>query len=145
LSVAPCHNAANPWQGEFRTGWFDAVTAQYALEVVGGVDILGITNLDRLESQPSLQATYAYEATDQLRDGRIPMVSGDLDTLRVRTAELAQAVPQYAPMPPLSEGQDGAVVRHADALGELMSRRVDLISTHAGARKTYRSAAAAKA
>lgn len=40
------HNAFNDWQGRVRYGWFDAVLARYALDVMGGVDALALTHLD---------------------------------------------------------------------------------------------------
>lgn len=42
------HNRPNEWQEGFRSGWLDLVTLRYALEVVGGVDELAVTNVDRL-------------------------------------------------------------------------------------------------
>jgi adenylosuccinate synthase len=55
-SLAPLlpepHNTAAGWQGMFRVGSFDAVMARYALSVVGGVDGLAITHLDRLSVLP---------------------------------------------------------------------------------------------
>ena len=42
------HNDDRGWQGRFRTGWFDAVAARYALAVAGPVDGLALTHLDRL-------------------------------------------------------------------------------------------------
>ena len=47
------HNGAGGWQGAFRVGWFDEVLARYALSVVGGIDSLAITNLDRFAAIPS--------------------------------------------------------------------------------------------
>lgn len=42
------HNTYTVWQGGFRVGHFDLVAAQYALDVIGGVDALTITHLDRM-------------------------------------------------------------------------------------------------
>lgn len=42
------HNALGPWQGTFRSGALDLVALRYAIEVVGGVDALSITHLDRI-------------------------------------------------------------------------------------------------
>lgn len=46
------HNKHGEWQQGFRSGYFDMVTTEYALEVLGevdgGVDGLVITNVDRL-------------------------------------------------------------------------------------------------
>lgn len=40
------HNRNGEWQGPVRYGWFDAVLARYALDVVGGVDSLALTHAD---------------------------------------------------------------------------------------------------
>lgn len=60
------HNRTGEWQGSFRSGAFDLVTARYALEVVGGVDGLVITNLDRLalaERAESIPVAVTYRET----------------------------------------------------------------------------------
>lgn len=55
------HNIWNQWQGHFRIGWFDLVTARYALEVSRGVDSLAITNIDRFSGFPELKIALSYE------------------------------------------------------------------------------------
>ena len=42
------HNRMGEWQGRFRSGALDLVALRYALDVIGGVDSLVMTNLDRL-------------------------------------------------------------------------------------------------
>jgi adenylosuccinate synthase len=42
------NNKYNQWQGAVRYGWFDAVLARYALDLVGRVDFLFLTHLDIL-------------------------------------------------------------------------------------------------
>ena len=42
------HNQHNEWQGGVRYGWFDAILAQYALNVIGKVDTLLVTHMDVL-------------------------------------------------------------------------------------------------
>jgi adenylosuccinate synthase len=44
------HNAADGWQGAFRTGPLDLVLLRYAIEVCGGIDGLAITCLDRVDA-----------------------------------------------------------------------------------------------
>jgi adenylosuccinate synthase len=46
LDLPDPHNPANPWQGPFRVGHFDAIAHRYALDVCGGVDALALTHLD---------------------------------------------------------------------------------------------------
>ncbi len=52
LSLPEAHNHDNPWQGPFRTGWFDAVATRYALRILGGVDGLALNHLDQLKALP---------------------------------------------------------------------------------------------
>ncbi len=58
------HNGAAGFQGAFRVGWFDVVAARYALRVVGGVDWLAITNLDRLAGLARVKVCTAYASDD---------------------------------------------------------------------------------
>jgi adenylosuccinate synthase len=64
LVLEPCDNKTNQWQGNFRLGWFDCVAAKYALELVGGVDILAITNLDRMFNLSPVKICTSYQ-TDE--------------------------------------------------------------------------------
>lgn len=52
------HNQWGRFQEGFRLGHFDAVLARYALEVIGGVDELAITNLDKLGPLPRFCSSY---------------------------------------------------------------------------------------
>jgi adenylosuccinate synthase len=62
------HNGWGEWQGNFRSGALDLVATRYALEVLGGIDGLVITNLDRLELAPDrLRVAVAYEGADDPR------------------------------------------------------------------------------
>lgn len=54
------HNVLNVWQETFRIGWFDAVTARYALRVLGGIDALVITNIDRIAGVKTWRIAHAY-------------------------------------------------------------------------------------
>ena len=47
-SIQDAHNADNRWQQAFRVGYLDLVALRYALRVIGKVDGLVITNLDRI-------------------------------------------------------------------------------------------------
>lgn len=50
--LAKEHNGHGIWQGNFRVGYFDAVSARYALECVGGVDEIALTHLDKTSFLP---------------------------------------------------------------------------------------------
>ncbi|MBL8633853.1 MAG: adenylosuccinate synthetase [Myxococcales bacterium] len=73
------HNRNNPWQGPMRVGWFDAVAMRYALAVVGGVDRLAISCLDRLVQRGPLKLCRAYRYQGP--------AATDLDDLFVRSSD----------------------------------------------------------
>ena len=138
LPVAPCHNALNPWQGSFRTGWFDAVTTRYALEVVGSVDFLALTNLDRLICLDGLQAATTYQQNAHFPNGEIALRPLDMEVSRQRTDALFQAIPEYAPLPSIPSDCPEALFRYSDAIAALIGRDVDLISAGPDQHKLYR-------
>ena len=142
LTVAPCHNAANLWQGDFRTGWFDSVTARYALEVVGGVDLLCLTNLDRLIGLNGLKAAVAYQQDDYFPNGRIAPHSPnqmDQEASRQRTNAMLHARPEYQPIQPIRNACPNEFFRYADAIAELIGHDIDLLSAQPDHHKLYRS------
>lgn len=53
-------NGTNDWQQGFRVGWLDLVMLRYALEVVGPLDYLALTCLDRLSALPTAQICRRY-------------------------------------------------------------------------------------
>lgn len=56
------HNALGPWQGTFRTGWFDFPLARYAIRANGTKpDKLVLTCLDRLPKQPGAIRSYVKD------------------------------------------------------------------------------------
>lgn len=55
------HNTKNCWQGKFRIGWFDMVALRYALQCVGKVDGLVVTNLDKIKNFSRLKICVAYD------------------------------------------------------------------------------------
>lgn len=65
------HNRRNEWQGPVRYGWFDAVLARYALELVGGVDTLAVTHLDAVPRMPACKACCAYYLDPRARDSEL--------------------------------------------------------------------------
>lgn len=62
------HNGDDGWQKHFRVGWFDLVAIKYALEVVGKIDGLAVTHLDRTADLSSLPICIAYRAPDMPLD-----------------------------------------------------------------------------
>jgi adenylosuccinate synthase len=107
-AVPDAHNGEHPWQGRFRLGWFDGVLARYALRVVGGVDTLVVTNLDRLAARMARVAS-TYE---QMAD----LAAGDRDAT---TRALFAARPRYT---------ECAAASLPDAIAHVAGRRVDVVS-----------------
>lgn len=60
-SLQDYHNQNNPWQRAFRVGPLDLLALRYALEVVGKLDGLAVTNLDRMEEIAEWQVCDRYE------------------------------------------------------------------------------------
>jgi adenylosuccinate synthase len=54
------HNGWNDWQREFRVGHCDLVAMRYARDVLGELDYLAVTHLDRLETLPEWRMCVAY-------------------------------------------------------------------------------------
>ena len=139
LRLDPCHNSANEWQGAFRTGWFDAVLARYALDVVGSVDLLALTNLDRLIGLDNLKAAVAYPRSEHFPTGKISPVVLNKEAHRRRTNALLHVRPEYADLPLLHSTQPEELFRYADALAEHIGRKADILSACPDQRKIYRS------
>ncbi len=57
-------NHDGAWQAGFRVGWLDLVLLRYALAVVGPLDYLALTCLDRLADIEPLQLCTAYTDAD---------------------------------------------------------------------------------
>jgi adenylosuccinate synthase len=86
LGITDPNNPANPWQGAFRIGHFDAAAHRYALDVCGGVDGLALTHLD----QPVRRISRGYRATTLT-----PGEPGDLRRQERMTQALLTAEPRY--------------------------------------------------
>ncbi len=96
-------NAGDGWQGEFRLGSFDAVASRYALRLVGGVDALAVTQVDRLAELARVPFCSAYELAGGAREeveglfewddaGRIVDLSWPEVTTRERQGRLTRAL-----------------------------------------------------
>ena len=60
-SLPDTANGLDPWQGGFRVGWLDLLLLQYAHAVIGQLDVIGVTNLDRLETIADLRCCTGYQ------------------------------------------------------------------------------------
>ncbi|MEZ4860571.1 MAG: adenylosuccinate synthetase [Caldilineaceae bacterium] len=87
-------NGHGAWQGSFRVGWLDLVLLRYATAVVGRLDTLAVTCLDRLATLPALNLCAAYHNKDrkieQIKPGAQPQ---DLHYQAQLTRTLAQCRP----------------------------------------------------
>ncbi len=59
------HNVENTWQGKFRIGWFDLVVLKYAFEVLGKLDGIVMTNLDRVQNLNFIKVCTAYKTSQR--------------------------------------------------------------------------------
>lgn len=97
------HNGLGKWQGAFRVGYLDAVALRYALKVVGQIDGLAITHMDRLPSLPRAQICNAYDSARRpdlsiscgKRIADIPLGARDLKHQARLTASLFECTPVY--------------------------------------------------
>ncbi|MBI5420853.1 MAG: adenylosuccinate synthetase [Parcubacteria group bacterium] len=120
-------NKNNAWQGGFRVGHFDMVALRYALDVIGGVDELAITNLDRIISYVGkvkicTQYTIGEEVVSRLGVAR-PTSVAHQERL---TARLMNAVPLYTEEYPCRGTKD--TIKYAKRLGELSGVSPTIIS-----------------
>ena len=128
------HNQWGEWQGSFRSGPLDLVATRYALRVVGGVDGLLLSNLDRLAllGGPRIPICDRYEGTwgEAFRDER-----GEIRVVRpcdlVHQERLAQALAQVRPV--LTQLTR---TRYAEEVAELLGVR--LMATSHGPRTQHK-------
>ena len=93
-------NDHGAWQGGFRVGWLDLVLLRYACEVVGRLDWLAVTCLDRLRDLPAIKLCDAYRCdsllTDRIAIGATPQdleYQEQLTRFLQRCAPVLEAVP----------------------------------------------------
>lgn len=137
-NVSACHNLTNPWQGHFRTGWFDCVTARFALNVVGGVDVLAVTNLDRLYERAEVKIATEYDGLKpQFGTSRTLLrLPFDKKVLENRSEALKQVTPRYTRVEGFTK--DSASLRYLDLLEEHISHRIHAVSDTPKHQKLYR-------
>jgi adenylosuccinate synthase len=105
-AVPEPHNAAHPWQGAFRRGWFDVPAARHALRAVGGIDALVLTHLDTHEAHIAAaagghaRAAIAYaEGALRRRVRDFPAGDGSIAAAAARTAWWSTCAPVYTEVP----------------------------------------------
>jgi len=87
------HNQPGEWQGPMRVGWFDLVAARHALALVGGVDGLALTCLDRLAGLGPLAVCTAYATPEGGRLAELGPPPDDRAAQAERTAALMRCAP----------------------------------------------------
>ena len=108
------HNGNNPWQRHFRVGWLDFVMLRYALSVIGKVDGLVVTNLDRIATLEDLHVCDSYASpetasslddfftlqADHITGIKVSPNPADLPREEERTRLLCQMQPVYTDCDP---------------------------------------------
>jgi adenylosuccinate synthase len=117
------HNTLGEWQGAFRSGPFDLVLAKYALDVIGGVGGIVMTNLDRLDhAWGDLQICTSYRDPSETWVDRLPVERPvNLDRQACLAKWLTEIQPVYEPI----SGH-----RYAEAVTEMLG--VDLVMKSSG-------------
>lgn len=117
LTLPDQHNGWNDWQRTFRVGYFDMVMARYAREVLGELDYLALTNIDRLQLIPEWKLCQSYachDTTDQSpffeqKDGHISRIKVPCTPDLIKQEQLTQKIfacaPEYEILPPHSGHQ----------------------------------------
>lgn len=93
-------NGTGPWQGDFRVGWLDLVLLRYALEIVGPLDSLALTCMDRLARLPAAHICRSYRDSTTDVDRLIPAATPhDLAYQERLGRTLARCRPLLEPLP----------------------------------------------
>lgn len=92
-------NQAHPWQQGFRVGWLDLVLLRYARAVVGPLDMLALTCLDRLAELPDAFICPRYSC-DGATIESLPLAENPQDLVHQErlTATLLRCRPQLEPL-----------------------------------------------
>jgi adenylosuccinate synthase len=129
------HNGLGPWQGRFRTGWFDAVLARYALEACGGADGLALTHLDRFGAGVPWRVANAYDLPHKFDALVVRAASGRVRGLRLgvhrdlgHTEQLGEALFAAQPVYEAAHETGGVEPDVATAVERLVGAPVILTS-----------------
>lgn len=89
------HNTHNDWQREFRVGWHDLVMDRYARDVVGHIDQIALTNIDRLNEVNEWKIAESYQSGNKMIS-TLPVKHGADISYRAELGELlTRATPNY--------------------------------------------------
>lgn len=121
-SIPDRHNAAGPWQGPVRTGAFDAVLLDYALQVCP-VDSVALTHLDVVEEGPVVVELGGRTRLDPGRSGDLAyreQLGADLGEARIERRRIRDVVQAQIGVSVISVGP-GA--QDKKRVGELQEER----------------------
>ncbi len=100
-------NGTGAWQQHFRVGWLDLVMLRYALEVVGPLNYLAVTCLDRLADLSAIHLCTAYQVDNHVLERILPAPTPqDLTYQAQLTAQVMRCQPmltEVASIPDLIE------------------------------------------
>jgi adenylosuccinate synthase len=133
------HNTFGEWQGPVRYGWFDAVLARYALEVVGGVDTLAMTHADvvprmaswmlcagyRIPSNAGADLVATTTAAGAVAGLTIARGSQPETANLARQERLTKLLQQATPLLEECQPTEDSMLEHVE---HLLEREVDLVS-----------------
>ena len=139
--MADPHNRGDhEWQGAFRVGPFDLVAAKYALRLIGGVDYLAFTCLDRMPASDGgwdVCDGYGFAADGELAKPFVdalplaremfPVRPFDLGAQENLALALASAKPQFSRVP------SGTAEEFVGVLAECLGVPVGVLSFGEGA------------
>lgn len=91
-------NGFGAWQQGFRLGWLDLVLLRYARELVGPLDWLAVTCLDRLAELPELRLCQRYRCDGAMLERLVPASRRDLVYQEGLTNRLARCQPVLEPV-----------------------------------------------
>jgi adenylosuccinate synthase len=92
-ALPDARNVAHPWQQGFRVGWLDLVLLRYARVIVGPLDGLALTCLDRLAELSELHVCRGYRVDGALLTRLSPAPAPDLAYQEQLTSLLGRARP----------------------------------------------------
>lgn len=93
--IPDAHNGLGDWQGKWRVGYFDFIATQYALGVIGQVDALALTCLDRLQDISKWRVCNSYSFNGQEIDKIKIWRPTNLNLQEDITRLLEQCTPNY--------------------------------------------------
>jgi adenylosuccinate synthase len=100
--LASDHNQTNDWQGPLRIGRFDIPLLNYAMEVGGRPDFLGISHLDQIDPSYPFQAVSSYDLDVQawaVQAKRITDSAALYSYMACLTGKLEKALPSFHSYP----------------------------------------------